>query len=83
MDDLSLGQALSVGQKNKQPAGFKRLFYGGKSWQMWIVLILTGSTKGALFLTLIRTGLRKRIIACPAVIGKAALITQAEATMKK
>ena len=50
---------------------------------MWIVPISTGSTKGALFLTLIRTGPRKRIIACPAVIGKAALITQAEVTRKK
>jgi hypothetical protein len=63
--------------------GFKRLFYGGKSWQMWIVPISTGITKDALFLTRTRTGLRKKIIACPQVIGKAVLITQAKVTKKK
>ena len=74
---------LSVGQRNKQPAGFKRLFYGGKSWRMRIVPISTGSTKDALFMTHTRTGVRKRIIACPQVIGKAVLITQAKVTGKK
>jgi hypothetical protein len=50
---------------------------------MWIVPISIGSTKDAPFLTLIRTAVRKRIIAYPQVIGKAVLITQAEVTRKK
>ena len=50
---------------------------------MWIVPISTGSTKNVFFLTHTRTGVRKKIIACPQVIGKAVLITQAEVTMKK
>jgi hypothetical protein len=50
---------------------------------MWIVPILTGSTKNALFLTRTRTGVRKKIIACPAVIGKVVPITQAKVTRKK
>jgi len=75
--------ALSFGQIKKQPTGFKREFYGGKSWQMWIVPISTGIQKDAPFLTHIRTGIRKSIIACQAVNGNVVLITQAEVTRKK
>ena len=50
---------------------------------MRIVPISTGSTKNVFYLAHTRTGLRKRIIACPAVIGKAVPITQAEVTRKK
>jgi hypothetical protein len=50
---------------------------------MWIVPISTGIQKGAPFLTHIRTGIRKNISACLAVIGKVVLITQAEVTKRK
>jgi len=50
---------------------------------MWIVLISTGSTKNALFLTHTRTVIKEKVFVCPQVIGKAALITQAEVTKKK
>jgi hypothetical protein len=63
--------------------GYKHLFYGGKSWQMWIVPITKGITRNARYLAHTRTGIRKNIIACPAVIGKAVPITPAEVTKKK
>jgi hypothetical protein len=50
---------------------------------MWIVPILTGTLKDVFFLTHTRTGLRKKIIACPQVIGKVVLITQTGVTKKK
>jgi len=50
---------------------------------MWIVPISTGIQRDVFFLTHTRTGLRKKIIACPQVIGKAVPITQAEVTRKK
>jgi hypothetical protein len=74
---------LSVGQKNKQPTGFKRLFYGGESWQMWIVRISTEIAKDALYMAHIRKEMTGKINACQAVIGKAVPITQAKVTRKK
>jgi len=50
---------------------------------MWIVPISTGIQKDAFFLTHTRTVIKEKVFACPQVIGKAVLITQAEVTKKK